>query len=180
METQPWVVLFTQPQEVFLAPIEAQTQATLLLAIVIGGVVVATAFVVGRLLAQPIVQLTETVTQFTASDLEARTEIKRADELGQLADTFNAMAEQLKEAFATLQASENKYRTIFESSHDLIYLSTLDGQILDVNPIVESLLGYARETFLSLNAKEFYANPLDRLRFRHTIEKDGAVKEFEV
>ena len=44
LETQPWVVVFAQPEEVFLAPIKDQTRITLFLAIAIAGVVTAAAF----------------------------------------------------------------------------------------------------------------------------------------
>ena len=59
---------------------------------------------------------------------------------------------------------EIKYRRIFEGGHDMIYISTPEGKILDVNNAGVEMLGFSnKEEMLSLNsAAEFYANPADR------------------
>jgi PAS domain S-box-containing protein len=46
-----------------------------------------------------------------------------------------------KQALDELQASEQKYRRIFELSQDMIYILRPDGQILDINPSGIRLLG---------------------------------------
>ncbi|MCB0167167.1 MAG: GAF domain-containing protein [Anaerolineae bacterium] len=103
LENQPWWVVFAQPQEVFLAPIQNQIRTALFLAIAIAGGVAAIAFVVGNLLAKPLVDLTATVTEFTTGDLEARSTIQTADEIGVLAGSFNTMAEQVSKLLLGLE-----------------------------------------------------------------------------
>ncbi|HRV91817.1 MAG TPA: ATP-binding protein [Anaerolineae bacterium] len=103
LETQPWSVVFAQPQEVFLAPIQNQIRTALFLAIAIAGGVAAIAFVVGNLLAKPLVDLTATVTEFTTGDLDARSNIQTADEIGVLAASFNTMAEQVSKLLTGLE-----------------------------------------------------------------------------
>jgi PAS domain S-box-containing protein len=95
LKTQPWLVVFAQPQAVFLAPIQAQTRVALLLAAIIAGVVTIVAFSIAQLLAKPIIQLTNKVSQFTAGNLEVRAYIQTKDEIGLLARSFNTMAEQV-------------------------------------------------------------------------------------
>jgi signal transduction histidine kinase/DNA-binding response OmpR family regulator/HAMP domain-containing protein len=95
-QSYPWFVLFTQPQDVFLAPIQNQTRITLFLAMIITGVVATAAAIVGQNMAQPIVRLTNAVTHFTSGDLQARAKgIHSSDETGVLAASFNTMAEQV-------------------------------------------------------------------------------------
>jgi PAS domain S-box-containing protein len=48
-----------------------------------------------------------------------------------------------------LRASETRYRRLFESAKDGILIIEADsGQIIDVNPFLAELLGYARDEFL--------------------------------
>ncbi|MCP4996443.1 MAG: PAS domain S-box protein, partial [Gammaproteobacteria bacterium] len=79
-----------------------------------------------------------------------------------------------------LQASEKKYRTIFEDSRDMIFITSVDGQIIDVNPTCETLLGYSRPEMLQLQATTLYAQASDRARFQAEMIQHGAVQDFEV
>lgn len=201
LETQPWLVVFAQPQDLFLAPIQQQTRATLFLAIVIAGIVAVAAFAMGQLLAGPLVHLTGVVTRFTSGDLEARAQLKAGDESGVLAASFNKMAEEVgsllknlaertheleaeigerRRAEASLQISEKKYRTLFEDSRDVIFISTPDGQIVDINQAASSLFGYTRTEFNHINAQDLYFDPVERMRFREEIEQQGAVRDFPI
>lgn len=72
------------------------------------------------------------------------------------------------------------YHAIFRSSPDLIYVTTLDGEIVDVTPNVESVLGYRMEEFRYLKAQDMYVNPEDRKRFLEELLKKGFVKNFEI
>ncbi len=56
-----------------------------------------------------------------------------------------------KRAEARIKESEKKYRTLFESSADGIFILDLDGNFIDANPIAYQRLGYTREEMLSMN-----------------------------
>jgi PAS domain S-box-containing protein len=77
---------------------------------------------------------------------------------------------------------EKKYRRIFEGSHDMIYTSNLQGNILDVNQAGVDMLGYrSREDLLRIgSAKKFYRNARDRNKFIELINREGFVKDYEV
>ncbi|CAN5742154.1 hypothetical protein BH24BAC1_BH24BAC1_09720 [soil metagenome] len=53
-----------------------------------------------------------------------------------------------------LSQSEKKYRTLFESSHDAVFLSTIE-QILDCNSKAQELLGYPKEEIIGSKATCF-------------------------
>ena len=54
--------------------------------------------------------------------------------------------------FLAAQASEARYRSLFEGSEDAIVLLGDDGHYLDVSPATEKLLGYSREEMLQKRA----------------------------
>lgn len=62
-------------------------------------------FVVGQVITRPLKRLTETVEQIAAGNLSSRASIESGDESGLLAQSFNAMADQLTE---TLQGLEDR------------------------------------------------------------------------
>jgi sigma-B regulation protein RsbU (phosphoserine phosphatase) len=72
-----------------------RTTGLIFLAIVL--VVVVAAFRGSRAVTRPIRQLAEAAERVARGDLEARAEITRRDELGELADAFNAMVPQLRD-----------------------------------------------------------------------------------
>ena len=63
---------------------------------------------------------------------------------------FKKMELELKEANEKLQKSEEtRYRKLFETAKDgILILDANTGQITDVNPFMEELLGYSREQFI--------------------------------
>jgi PAS domain S-box-containing protein len=56
-----------------------------------------------------------------------------------------------------LQASEEKYRTIFAASPDFIYLTDTEGNMLDANPALLKRAGLSLEHLRQRNVREFYA-----------------------
>lgn len=64
-------------------------------------------------------------------------------ETNQLAETLDIIGKALTTNFRLLNVERTNFRAFFESMDDLIFVTTLDGQILDVNPAVENKLGYS-------------------------------------
>ncbi|NQU98616.1 PAS domain S-box protein [Candidatus Woesearchaeota archaeon] len=76
--------------------------------------------------------------------------------------------------------SEEKYRDLFESSTDALYISSREGKIIDFNQAALDLFGYEREDLLKTSVSELYVNLEDRERFIEEIKKKGHVKGMEV
>jgi PAS domain S-box-containing protein len=83
-------------------------------------------------------------------------------------------------AFHQVETLEEKYRDLFEESKDLIYLTTPEGQIVEINPVCEQLFGYTRQQAIGMNASAFFADLKDLRRFQQTIERDGLLRDMEV
>ncbi len=84
----------------------------------------------------------------------------------------------IKQSASALMESEKKYRTLFESCKDAIFLSTKEGRFLDVNQATLDLFGYSREEMIGMDVLEIYAYPGNRARFQEDIEKRKAVKDY--
>ena len=87
-----------------------------------------------------------------------------------------------KQAETALRESEEKFRTLFEESKDVFYISTPEGRFLDINPAGIALFGYgSKEEVLSLDiARDLYVFPQDRLQFVDLVEDANYAKDYEV
>ena len=84
-----------------------------------------------------------------------------------------------KLADEALRESEARYRTLFDTSKDAIYIITREGKVVDVNQATLDLFGYTREEMMQLNTAQVYADPEDRVRFQREIGERGSVRDFE-
>jgi len=85
-----------------------------------------------------------------------------------------------KKAEEALRESEERYRSLFEASRDIIYIRTKEGNFVDVNPAALEILGYTKEDMLSLNVMDIYVDPAERIKFQQEIERSGSVNNFEI
>lgn len=79
-----------------------------------------------------------------------------------------------------IKDSEEKFRSIFENSHDIIYVANSLGEILEINKAAERIFGYTREEFLKMNAINLYENKDDRIKFLEAINRTGTYSNYEV
>jgi len=104
-------------------------------------------------------------------------------------------SERLKELYAELQKSEERYRSLFEHASDAIYVLSITGDFKDVNESVCLLTGYSREELLQMNITslvnvELLQNyPLvytgiepgtSAIAERKIIRKDGRILDIEI
>ncbi len=81
-----------------------------------------------------------------------------------------------------LRASEARYRSLVHSAVYGIYRSTLEGQFLDVNPALISMLGYdSAAEVRALDPKtDIHVRQEDRQRLRREYERHGCLDNLEV
>jgi signal transduction histidine kinase len=140
LETQPWLLAFFQSQDAFLAPVEAQRRAAVLLAVIFAGLIVGTALAVAQFLAGPITRLTEVAAKVAAGDLSAQAPVESGDEIGTLALTFNRMTSQFGDLIGTLeQRVADRTRMIETSAQVSRSLSTILEQEQLVAAVVEQV-----------------------------------------
>jgi len=80
-----------------------------------------------------------------------------------------------------LKTSESRYRGLFESVVDGVYIASRDGDIITVNPALVEMLGYDSVEDLKRAGRTtvLYVNPIDRERVFARLEAKGVVKNFE-
>ena len=105
------------------------------------------------------------------------------DFAGSIADIVSIALESFrrKQTEMALRESEAKYRNIFEQSKDIIFISTPDDKIIDINPAGVELLGYSnKEELLNINiSKELYFDPSARKNFKDQLDNEGFVKDYQ-
>jgi len=78
--------------------------------------------------------------------------------------------------------TEQRLRSLFSRIEDVVFISTPDGKILEINPAGARLLGYdSVKEVLDLDIRwDLYEYPEERLRFQEEIKKHGQIKDFEL
>lgn len=88
-----------------------------------------------------------------------------------------------KRAEESLRESEEKFRSIFEDSKDMIFICSADGRIEDINPAGIALLSYgSREELVKRNLvnDNIIAYAGDWSKLLKEVKDKGFVKDFEI
>jgi len=110
-----------------------------------------------------------------ASDFLVKSEVN-----GEKLERSIRYAMERTENLRALKESEEKYRKIFESSRDMIYITDESGNFIDVNEMAMSIFGYTRDELLKLSATVLYFRDSDRKAFLNTLKKTGIISNYEV
>ncbi len=90
------------------------------------------------------------------------------------------MASRKREAELALLESESRYHMLFDDSRDAVYVTSLEGKILEANPAMLALFGMTRDEMIDADAHTLYAKPDDRAGFQRAIERSGTVADYEL
>ncbi|MBI3587131.1 MAG: PAS domain S-box protein [Ignavibacteriales bacterium] len=83
---------------------------------------------------------------------------------------------------ALLKESEEKYRQLFEDSKDVAFISTPEGNFLEINQAGIELFGYAsKEELMNVNiGRDLYVDPVDREKAGQFLVQQGYLKDYEI
>ncbi len=118
-------------------------------------------FALARSITVPINDVTDKVEIMSQGDFGIRAPVKSDDEIGQLAEMFNMMAERLGETISEINNEKNKLGTILRYMADGLVAIDLAGNIIHANPAARSILGIAQEADLSASSYEEIMGGLD-------------------
>ncbi len=91
------------------------------------------------------------------------------------------ISHRIKIADTELRECNERFRLLLENIDTGVFLSTLTGQFLQVNQAVVRIAGYDDEQdFMRISARQLYADPRDREVLLARLQKDGAIRNFEV
>ncbi|MDZ8258696.1 ATP-binding protein [Nostoc sp. ChiQUE01b] len=103
-----WLVVVAVPESDFMAKINTNTHTTILLCL--GALILATilGFYTSRWIARPILRLSQASEAIAAGELNQQVEVPSVHELGRLAQSFNRMAQQLRDSFTTIEQTNQQ------------------------------------------------------------------------
>ncbi|MEJ2254553.1 MAG: PAS domain S-box protein [Nitrospirota bacterium] len=117
-------------------------------------VTIALSYVFMRGITNPIGLLVQATRRIRGGDLDHEIQ-GLTDEFGELATSFNEMSVALKENIRQCSESEQRYRTLFETARDAIFVLEAEGgaagRIVDANPAAAEMHGYAMQELVGSN-----------------------------
>ena len=118
----------------------SQQQALGVMMLTILLVLLVTALVLRRLVALPIGRVTEAVRRVSGGNLTEEVPKIGHDEIGQMAESFNAMIKQVLQTYSGLQSEQDKLTTLILGARDGIVVTDKSDVVVLVNPSAEVLL----------------------------------------
>jgi PAS domain S-box-containing protein len=79
-----------------------------------------------------------------------------------------------------LKANERKYRSIFEKSKDVVFITDYSLNFKDVNEAIKNLLGYEKEEVLQMNLCDLTSQEQHRKFLRHAMHTRQEVNDWEI
>lgn len=150
-----------------------RTRIFLIMLVAAGPLLIAVlAITVIRGVTGPIQILLDATRKLKTGDLDFRIDGLR-EEFGELAIGFNAMAGSLREQLRRIEESEKRYRLLFETATDSIFIIDAEGaqagRITAANPAAAAIHGYTIEELLgmkitNLDTPEFAARAPENIR----------------
>jgi PAS domain S-box-containing protein len=81
-----------------------------------------------------------------------------------------------------LEQSERRYRELFQTSKDIVFITGVDGTFIDVNQAGVEAFGFKdKSEMMGVNIpKTLYVDPKDRKRFHKKIARNGFAVDYEL
>ena len=162
-ESLGWGIIVQQPAEEAFAPVVYFINRSIILTVFFTVLSLVLAVIIFRIiLLIPIANLKQGVLKFGAGDLTFRVKIKSQDEIGDLAGSFNQMAEKLMVSTQSLEKEKDQTSAIVSSLGDGLIMYNPKGEINFLNPKAEEILWISRNDVLgkSLDDKYFFSTSL--------------------
>lgn len=154
-----------------------QGRLLLILLSLSGTVLVLLALLIGGLV-NAIKRLIDGTQQFSQGNLGYRVRIQTSDELGQLASSFNRMAEKVGEGIILTKKEKDKLATVLESIGDGVFVLDEQQRILIVNETTEQISGFSRDELVGQHYFEklkfvFEKDHTENIAFIDRVYREG-------
>lgn len=140
-----WVILSEIDTEEAYTPFYILRNKILSTIVLVSLFVLVTALVFSKAMSKPILVLIETMKNVRKGNLDEKVDIKRNDEIGSLAKSFNEMVLNLKSSRDELVDSNNYIKNIIKSMGESLIVLSPDTHIRSVNRSTCKLLGYGED-----------------------------------
>ena len=130
---------------------------------IIGGIFLST--LLGRIIARPLYTLVDATRRIGKGELAHRVQIHAGDEIGELAESFNQMADdlvergkQLEEKMQQLSELSSYNENILQSMSSGVITVDLNGRIITCNRSAEKIIGQKCDDVKGKNPQEVFRN----------------------
>lgn len=103
-------------------------------------IAVVLALVLSKAITQPLTGLTKRVQRLALGEFDHRSDVAASDELGELTNTFDDMAQTLKNTMEEIAEEKDKMETIIRYMTDGVMAFNRDGQMILCNPAARRML----------------------------------------
>ncbi len=110
---------------------------TVILVAIAAGVV---GILVARRISRPVEEIKKGVAHFASNDLSYRLPVHELEEIGELANVINAMAERLEDRIETVERQRNEQEAIFAGMVEGLLVIDENEKIVRINPAASSFL----------------------------------------
>lgn len=124
-----WVLMLERPTEEAFASQEASRRNIILGVAVAIGIALVLSLPLSQQIANPVIRLRDAVHRFGAGDLSVRSKFQRQDEIGELAQGFNGMADRLQ---SRIDEINQKNLELHEANEKVLETSRLKDEFLAV------------------------------------------------
>ncbi|MBF0492611.1 MAG: PAS domain S-box protein [Deltaproteobacteria bacterium] len=171
-----WILFSSLPEKTFFAAIYKFRDISLSISFIIFLLGIALIYLVINNMMEPLQQLEEGAKIIGSGDLNYRLDIKRKDEIGELASAFDQMANNLKKITQAEQDNRTAFQSMFEHANVGLIIVTEKGEIKEVNPYANRLFGYSK--------KELLGKPIEvlvptRFQKKHVGHRDHYIEKPE-
>ncbi|MDJ0714644.1 MAG: adenylate/guanylate cyclase domain-containing protein [Prochloraceae cyanobacterium] len=107
-----WLIVVILPESDFTAQIQANNRTTLTLSTIALVIAIIFGYLTSSWIIKPILNLNNAAKSIATGKWSEKVKIERSDELGELAQSFNNMAKQLQQSFATLEVQNAQMKRL--------------------------------------------------------------------
>lgn len=147
-----WAMLVSQDVASAFAPVARLQQVVVVIGVGALALVMVVALLFARLVTQPLLALVQRTGQIAAGDFASRVQIFSRDELGDLGEAFNRMAETLQATTVSKQYVDHVIRSI----PDALVVVSPDRRIQTINTVTPALLGYEETELIGMDVRRLF------------------------
>lgn len=162
-----WTLVIALPKNAALSPVLRMRNALIVIIVILGFVALSVAYILSRTITKPIIRLSEAAAEIGKGNRDVRVRIDSMDEVGQLGQSFNHMAENLG------QTEREREELINELRDALATIRKLEG-ILPICSCCKKI----RDDDGKWNHIETYISRHTDATFTHSLCMDCAKKMY--
>ncbi|MEA1967001.1 MAG: PAS domain S-box protein, partial [Thermodesulfobacteriota bacterium] len=153
------VTLFASKSQLYMPIVRTFLRETLLLFLLVIAVLCSALLVNKKIIHRPLSRLLKSIHQADREKLLKKVNWSSNDEFGEVIGAYNKLVDSLDKSEKALKKSEKRFRTMVETSKDLIWSMDINGVYTYVSPRAKALLGYdpkelIGKTMFSIMAEE--------------------------